>query len=122
MRIDKFLWCVRLCNSRSVASDECAAGHVRLGDRVVKAAQEVKPGDRFALRRPPIWHEYEVVTLPPSRVGAKLVDNFITERTEWAELERAEIARKVQVASREPGAGRPTKRDRRSIERFTDGG
>ncbi len=119
MRIDKFLWCVRLCRSRSVAADECAAGHVRIGEREVKASAEVKPGDTIGLRQPPIWRLYEVLAIPPARVGAKLVPGLIADRTPWADLEKQEIARKVRTAQRDAGAGRPTKRERREIDRFT---
>src|SRR6187551_1271181 len=113
MRIDKFLWCVRLCKSRSIAADECASGHVRIGDREVKASAEVEPGDRFAVRQAPIWRSFEVLALPASRVGAKLVPDLIADRTSWEDLEKQELARKVRAEHRDPGAGRPTKRDRR---------
>lgn len=119
MRIDKFLWCVRLCKSRSIATDECAGGRVRIGDREVKASAEVRVGDVFFVRQPPIWRSYEVLALPSSRVGAKLVPGHIADRTSWEDLEKQETARKVKAAQREPGAGRPTKRDRRDMDRFT---
>ena len=122
MRIDKFLWCVRLCKSRSIASDECATGKVRIGDREVKASAEVKVGDLFAVRQPPIWRSFEVLAIPPSRVGAKLVPGLIADRTSWQDLEKQEIARKVRTEQRDPGEGRPTKKDRRDIDRFNSEG
>ena len=122
MRIDKFLWCVRLCKSRSIATDECANGRVRIGEREVKASAEVKVGDLIAIRQPPIWRSFEVLSLPSSRVGAKLVPGLIADRTSWQDLEKQEIARKVRAESRDPGDGRPTKRDRRDIDRFTSEG
>lgn len=121
MRIDKFLWCVRLCKTRSIAADECKRGHVQVNDREAKAGVEVKESDRFAVRQAPIWRRFEVVQLPASRVGAKLVPALIKDITPWEDLEKQEMARKVQAASREPGAGRPTKRERRDLERFRDG-
>jgi ribosome-associated heat shock protein Hsp15 len=120
MRIDKFLWCVRLYKSRTIATDECANGRVRVGEREVKASLEVVAGDRFSVRQPPIWRVFEVLAIPPSRVGAKLVPSYITDRTAWEELEKQELARKVRSESRDPGAGRPTKRERRDIDRFTE--
>ena len=122
MRIDKFLWCVRLCQSRSIASDECANGKVRIGDRDVKASAVVKVGDLFAVRQPPIWRSFEVLAIPPSRVGAKLVPGLIADRTSWQDLEKQEIARKVRTEQRDPGEGRPTKKDRRDIDRFNSEG
>lgn len=118
MRLDKFLWCVRLCKTRSVAVDACKRGHVQLNDREGKASAEVNVGDRIAYRQAPIWRRFEVVQLPAARVGAKLVPELIKDITPWEDLEKQEIARKVKAAGREPGAGRPTKRERRDLERF----
>ena len=122
MRIDKFLWCVRLCKSRSLATDECANGRVRIGERDVKASADVKVGDLFSIRQPPIWRSFEVLAIPPSRVGAKLVPGLIADSTSWEDLEKQELARKVRAESRDPGEGRPTKRDRRDIDRFREKG
>lgn len=119
MRMDEFLWCVRLCKTRSVAVDECKRGHVQLNDREAKASAEVKPGDQIAFRQAPIWQRFEVVQLPASRVGAKLVPELIKDITPWEDLEKQEIARKVKAAERQPGAGRPTKKERRDLERFS---
>lgn len=121
MRLDKFLWCVRLCKTRSMAVDECKHGHVKLNDREAKASAEVKEGDRIAVRQAPIWRLFEVVQIPVSRVGAKLVCELIKDVTPWEDLEKQELARKVRAASRDPGAGRPTKHDRRAMERFNRG-
>ncbi|MCO6484060.1 MAG: RNA-binding S4 domain-containing protein [Flavobacteriales bacterium] len=121
MRLDKFLWCVRLCKTRSLAADECKRGHVQVNGREGKAAAEVKPGDRVAVRQAPIWRVFEVKALPAARVGAKLVPELVQDVTPWEDLEKQEIARKVRVASREPGTGRPTKKDRRDMERFSSG-
>lgn len=118
MRLDKFLWCVRLCKTRSIASDECAKGRVRLNEREAKPSAEVGPGDLVAVRQPPIWRIFEVKAIPPSRVGAKLLPDLIVDRTPWEELEKQEIARKVRAENRDPGSGRPTKRERRDIGRF----
>ena len=122
MRIDKFLWCVRLCKSRSIATDECANGRVRIGEREVKASVDVNVGDVIAIRQAPIWRSFEVLSIPSSRVGAKLVPGLIADRTSWQDLEKQEVARKVRAESRDPGEGRPTKRDRRDMDRFRDEG
>lgn len=118
MRLDKFLWCVRLAKTRSLASEACKRGHVRLNGQEAKASADVKPGDQVAVRQAPIWRVFEVMEIPASRVGAKLVPGLITDVTPWEDLEKQEIARKVRTASREPGAGRPTKKERRDMERF----
>ena len=118
MRIDKFLWCVRLFKTRSLATDALRREQVKLNDRLVKASVEVKQGDVFAVREVPIWRSWEISAIPASRVGAKLVPTLITERTSFEDLEKLELARMVKAQHRAPGEGRPTKRDRRDIDRF----
>ncbi|MEZ4805998.1 MAG: S4 domain-containing protein [Flavobacteriales bacterium] len=120
MRIDKFLWCVRLYKTRSLATEAIERGQVQLGDRLVKASAEVRPGDRFGLREPPIWRTWEILAIPTSRVGTKHVPGFIIERTTFEDLEKRELTRLAKQLHRAPGAGRPTKRDRRDMDRFTE--
>lgn len=117
MRIDKFLWCVRLFKTRSLATDAIKRDQIMLGGRIVKASAEVKPGDAIALREPPIWRSWRVLAIPASRVGAKLVPGLIEETTSFDDLEKLEIARLAKAQHRAPGEGRPTKRDRRDMER-----
>ena len=119
MRIDKFLWCIRLYKTRSLATDAIKREQVKLGDRLVKASAEVKIGDVIALCEPPIWRSWEILALPSSRVGAKLVPDLIRETTSMDDLEKRELARLARTEHRAPGDGRPTKRDRRDMERFT---
>ncbi len=119
MRLDKFLWCVRLFKTRSLATDAMRREQVQLNGRTVKPSAEVKVGDTFALREPPIWRSWEITALPASRVGAKLVPELIAERTAFEDLEKRELARLVKQQQRAPGEGRPTKRDRRDMDRFT---
>ena len=122
MRIDKFLWCVRSYKTRSIATEACRTGRVRWMDQTVKASHEVKVGDVIAIREAPIWRSFRILSIPASRVGAKLVPELIEEVTLWEDLQKREIARKVKTAHREPGSGRPTKRDRRSIDRLRERG
>lgn len=121
MRIDRFLWCVRLFKARSLATEAVRREQVQVNGRVVKASAEVRPGDLIALREPPIWRSWEVLSMPASRVGAKLVPTHLAERTSFEDLEKLELARLVKAQHRDAGEGRPTKRDRRDIDRFTGG-
>lgn len=121
MRLDKFLWSVRLCKTRALAVEACKRGHAQVNAQVAKASAEVQPGDRIAVRQAPIWRQFEVLAVPASRVGAKLVAELIRDITPWEDLEKQEIARKVRAAGRESGAGRPTKKERRDMERFGGG-
>ncbi|HMC98105.1 MAG TPA: S4 domain-containing protein [Flavobacteriales bacterium] len=121
MRIDKFLWCVRLFKTRSLATDAVRREQLMLGGRMVKPSAEVKVGDIIALREPPVWRSWVIEALPTSRVGAKLVPGLITERTSFEDLEKLELARLAKRQQRDPGDGRPTKRERRDLDRFNDG-
>ena len=118
MRIDKFLWCVRLHRTRSLATEAVRREQVQLNGRVVKAAAEVAVGDILAVRTPPIWRSWEVMAIPASRVGARLVPHLLTERTSFPDLEKLETARLARMQERPPGEGRPTKRERRDMDRF----
>ena len=120
MRLDKFLWCVRLFKTRSLATDALKGEQVMLNGRLVKPSAEIKPGDTFALRTPPIWRSWEVLALPASRVGAKLVPELIAERTSFQELEKLELARLARSQHRPAGEGRPTKRERRDMDRVLE--
>ncbi len=121
MRLDKFLWCVRRFKTRSLATDAMRREQVRLNEREVKPSAEVKVGDVFALREPPVWRSWEVLGIPASRVGAKLVPDLIAERTSFEDLEKLETAKLIKAQHGAPGEGRPTKLDRRNIDRFRDG-
>jgi ribosome-associated heat shock protein Hsp15 len=118
MRIDKFLWCVRLYKTRSLATEALRREQVQLNGRPVKPSAEVKEGDIFALREPPIWRSWCITALPSSRVGAKLVPGLIAEKTSFADLDKLEVARMARTHHRDAGLGRPTKRDRRDMDRM----
>lgn len=119
MRIDKFLWCVRRYKTRSLATEAVRREQVQVNGRVVKPGIEVRCGDVIALREPPIWRSWTILDIPASRVGARLVPGLIQEETSFADLEKLEMARMVKAQHRGSGEGRPTKRDRRDIDRFT---
>ena len=122
MRADKFLWHVRLFKTRSLASEACRKNQVQIAGTAVKASREIKQGDHIRLRRSQIFFEFLVLDLPKSRVGAKLVPLYLKNITPPEEIERMELMRLSRTtyvnAYRE---GRPTKKDRREIEGFTEG-
>ncbi len=122
MRLDKYLWAVRLYKTRSLAADACANGRVCMDDgqmvRELKPSHEVKVGERYRLNIDQLHKEIEVLALPPNRVGAPLVQGFMIDRTPQEEYERIRIARQYAFEKRDRGVGRPTKRERREIEEF----
>ncbi len=120
MRLDKYLWAVRLYKTRSMAADACQAGRVKLTveDRELKPAHEVKVGERYSVNIDQLHKEIEVLAIPPNRVGAPLVQGFMIDRTPQEEYERIRMARQYAFEKRDRGVGRPTKRERREIEEF----
>ena len=90
MRVDKFLWCVRYFKTRSIATEAVKQGKVRINEAVVKPSREVYPTDKLSVRKNQINYELEVLDLPTSRVGAKLVNLYITDTTPKEEFEKRE--------------------------------
>ena len=123
MRIDKFLFCVRLFKTRSQAAEACGRGRILVNGTAVKPAREVKEGDEVSVKANPVFRNYRISALLKSRVGAAKVPLYITETTSQEDLLklklRSDMAR-VSYGVRDRGAGRPTKKDRREIDRFYD--
>ncbi len=116
MRVDKFLWAVRVFKTRSMASQHCREGKVFIEDNAVKPAREVKAGEVVEVRKGAVRFRYEVVSFPRSRVGASLVPDHVVDVTAPEELEKLDMIRLAQQ-DRPKGVGRPTKRDRRDWEK-----
>jgi len=119
-RIDKYLFAVRLYKTRSLASEECRKGKVTIGGMNVKPSRELKVGETFQLRRPPITRSYKILALTESRMAAKMVPEFLLETTPASELEILEVQKNMSVYNRERGTGRPTKKERRDLDDFFD--
>ena len=118
-RTDKFLWFVRLFKSRSAATEACRMGRVMVTGQPVKPAHMISEGDTLVLRKPPVTYTYKVTGLPKSRVGAKLVADYITDLTPDEEKNRL-ITGKTLSGYRPRGSGRPTKRERRELNDFLE--
>jgi len=117
-RLDKWLWAVRLFRTRSLASDACRAGGVTIQEQPAKPARMVRPGETILVRQGLVLRTLRVVGVPRSRVGPKLVATYCTDLTPEAEWEKARQQRVQQLLAREKGSGRPTKRDRRLLDRL----
>ena len=118
IRIDKYLWSVRLYKTRSLATDACRAGQVKLNGLPVTPSHEISEGEIYELNRSQVHRTVLVKAILANRVGAKLVENYLTDLTPQEEYERIQMARQYSFEKRDRGAGRPTKRDRREIEEF----
>jgi ribosome-associated heat shock protein Hsp15 len=120
VRVDKYLWCVRLFKTRSLATQSTKTNKVLVNGEVIKPAKEVKVGDTIDVRKNNIWIKIEVLQLLKNRVGAKLVADYYKDITPQEELDKLEALRVRLVHSRSKGMGRPTKKERRDMEGFVD--
>ena len=118
MRIDKYLWSIRVYKTRSIAADACKKNKVSILDINVKSSREVKLNDIIRVRKDQIYYEYKVLDIPKSRVGAKLVIDFRIDVTTKEELEKLDLIRHSNNHYRDRGTGRPTKRDRRDLDSY----
>ena len=118
MRIDKYLWCIRLFKTRGLASDQVRSEKIVLNDVVAKASKEIKPGDHIVLKRHGYNQEFTVLAIPKARLGAKLVPDYAKEITPQAEIEKRDFLTLAKNNSRLRGTGRPTKKDRRDLDGF----
>lgn len=120
VRIDKWLWAVRLFKTRTIAIEACKKGRVSIKGQNVKPSRMIKIGDVLEIRRPPITYSFEVLDLSERRMGAKLVPQYMKDVTAPSQLEILELNRISGFVDRARGTGRPTKKDRRDLEQFAD--
>lgn len=120
MRLDKYIWSIRVFKSRSLATANCKAGKVLINEALVKPSREVKIGDTIKVRKGAVYFSYKVIDLPKSRVGAKLVPDFCEDVTTPEEIHKMEVIRLSYQSGRQKGLGRPTKKDRRTLKDFYD--
>ncbi len=120
IRIDKWLWSVRVYATRSLATEECKKGRITIGGVAVKPSRVVKVGETILVRKNPVTYSYRVVELLGKRVGAKLVPTYMTDITPEEELKKLDESQSGSLFTRDRGTGRPTKKDRRDIGKVTD--
>ncbi|HAT65523.1 MAG TPA: RNA-binding protein [Flavobacteriaceae bacterium] len=120
MRIDKYLWCTRYFKTRNIATQVCKKGAVKVNNEPVKPSREVYPGDSITVRKDQIHYTLEVIDIPENRVGAKLVNLYRVDTTSPEAFKNQELLKYSKEYYRKKGVGRPTKKDRRDLEDFTD--
>ena len=118
VRVDKYLWAMRIYKTRSIAADACKNGRITMNGVQLKPSRTFKIDDRFSVRKGPITYTYRVLQLSENRLGAKLVPDYMQDITAPDQLELLELARMAGQTGRDRGTGRPTKKDRREIETF----
>jgi ribosome-associated heat shock protein Hsp15 len=120
IRIDKFLWSVRLYKTRSIASDECRKGRIIINEIQVKPSRIVLKNELITVKKPPVIYSYRVIEPIEHRVSAKLVPNYIEDITPDQEKAKLDIRQSGGIVHREKGTGRPTKKERRLIDKIND--
>ncbi len=120
MRIDKYLWCTRYYKTRSIATEACKKGHIKLNNVNVKPSKDVFSGEKLTIRKNQINYQIIVLDIPKNRVGAKLVDLYRKDITPKEAFENQDLLKFSKDYYRKKGTGRPTKKDRRDIEDYTD--
>ena len=121
VRIDKYLWAIRAFKTRSEAAEACRSGKVYVNGSQVKSSKEIKKSDEIEVRKGAVHYKYLVVEPIDKRQGAKLVDQFATNVTPQSELDKLVAPVETIFRKRERGSGRPTKKERRDIDRLMDG-
>ena len=121
VRLDKYLWAVRVFKTRSDAADAIRNNRVLVNNAYAKPAREVKQGDVIAVKRMPVTYQYKVLELVSSRQGAKNVPQYCLNITPQEELDKLTVPRETVFVFRERGTGRPTKKERREIDALMDG-
>lgn len=120
VRIDKWLWAVRIFKTRTAASEACKKGRVMIGNVAVKPSRNIRVGETIGVKKPPITFSFKVLELSDKRMGAAKVPQFMENVTPPDQYELLELNKISGFVDRQRGAGRPTKKERRDLEQFTD--
>ncbi|MDE5871254.1 MAG: RNA-binding S4 domain-containing protein [Muribaculaceae bacterium] len=120
VRIDKWLWAMRVFKTRTIATDACRKGRVMMGGMPVKPSRTIKEGDVIEVRKPPITYTFRVKATTQNRLGAKLVPDYLENLTPQSQYDLLEMTKISGFVDRRKGLGRPTKRDSREMSRFKE--
>lgn len=117
-RIDKWLWAARIYKTRTIAADACKKGRITINGAQAKPSRMIKPGDVINVKKSPITYSFKVLQAIEKRVGAKLVSEIMENVTSPEQYELLEMSKISGFIDRAKGTGRPTKKDRRSLDDF----
>jgi ribosome-associated heat shock protein Hsp15 len=119
VRVDKWLWAVRIYKTRALATDACRRGRILVNGLQAKPSKELKTGDRITVRKLPVIYNFQVKGIIDKRISAKLVQDYLEDLTSLEELNKLNISETFFI-KRDRGTGRPTKRERRDIDKLLD--
>lgn len=120
VRIDKYLWSIRLYKTRSLASEACRKGKIIINSIQAKPSRIVVKNEIITVKKPPVTYTYRVIEPIENRVGAKLIEQYVADLTPEEEKAKLDIKQSVLTVFRDKGTGRPTKKERRLIDRFNE--
>ncbi|MDR2138100.1 MAG: RNA-binding S4 domain-containing protein [Tannerella sp.] len=120
VRIDKWMWATRLFKTRTAAAEACKKNRVSIGGISVKPSRMIKVDEVLQIRKPPVTFSFRVLALTEHRMGAKQVPEYLENVTPAQEYELLEIGKISGFIDRTRGLGRPTKKERRELEQFTN--
>lgn len=120
MRVDKYLWCVRYYKTRNMVTEACKKNHITVNGQIAKPSKEVFPSDKITFRKDQITYIITVLDIPDNRVAAKLVDIYRKDNTQPETFEHLALMKLSKEHYRKHGEGRPTKKDRRDLEDFSE--
>ncbi|KUK78050.1 MAG: S4 domain protein [Proteiniphilum acetatigenes] len=118
VRIDKWLWAVRIFKTRTAASEACKKGRVLIGETAVKPSRNIRAGEVVQVRKPPVTYSFRVLALAEKRMGARMVPQYMENVTPEEQYELLEMNRISGFVDRQRGTGRPTKKERRDLDQF----
>jgi ribosome-associated heat shock protein Hsp15 len=119
VRIDKWMWATRIFKTRTIAVEACKKNRVIVNDVLAKPSRMIKAGDIIQVRKPPVTYSFKVIDLTTNRVGSKLVPLYLENITPPEQYEILELQKISGFVDRARGAGRPTKKERRSLDNFS---
>jgi ribosome-associated heat shock protein Hsp15 len=120
VRIDKWMWATRIFKTRTIAVEACKKGRVMINNVTVKPSRVIRTGEVLQIRKPPVVYSFKVLQLADKRMGAKLVEQYLENVTPPEQYEILELQKISGFINRSKGTGRPTKKDRRELDDFTD--
>ena len=123
VRIDKWIWAMRIFKTRTIATEECKKGRVSIGTDnpvIAKPSRTIKVGDVVNVKKPPITYSFRVKALTENRLGAKLVPEYLENITPKEQYDMLDVIRISGFVDRRKGLGRPTKRDGRELNKFVE--
>jgi ribosome-associated heat shock protein Hsp15 len=120
IRIDKWLWAVRLFKTRTLAVEACKKNRISVNSIPAKPARTIKIGDIIDVRKPPVTYSFRVLAITGNRIGAKLIPEYIENITPPEQYEILKIQKATGFVDRTKGTGRPTKRERRDLDNFSE--